>query len=58
MNFDEDTEDLLATFDDEPELSDPKYRFKERVNRLVKQHNRTLKEAEEIVTTVIRTKEQ
>ena len=49
-------EDFLE--DDEPELSDPKYRFKERVTRLVRMHNNiSKKEAEEIVATVIRTKE-
>lgn len=47
----------MDELDSEPELSDPKYRFKERVSRLMRMHNRTKKEAEEIVTTVIRTKE-
>lgn len=56
MNFDEDN--CLDDFLDEPELIDPKYRFKERVHRLMNMHNRTKKEAEEVVTTVIRTKEQ
>lgn len=56
MNFDADN--WFEELDDEPELSDPKYRFKERVTRLMRQHNRTKKEAEEIVTTAIKTKEQ
>lgn len=58
MNFDSDVEsfdDFLA--DEEPELTDPKYRFRERVTRLVNMHNLTRDEAKEIVTTVIRTKE-
>lgn len=55
MNFDEDG--VFDWLDDEPDLHDPKYRFRERVQRLVNLHNRTRKEAEEIVTTVIRTKE-
>lgn len=42
---------------DEIDLQDPKYRFKERVMRLMNAHNRTQSEAEEIVQTVIRTKE-
>lgn len=58
MNFDADVEsfdDYLA--DDEPELSDPKYRFKERVNDLMKRHNNLNKrEAEEVITEVIYTK--
>ena len=58
LNFDDDVESLDDFLDDGPELSDPKYRFKERVNLLMKRHNRTKREAEEIVTTVIRTKEQ
>lgn len=56
MNFD--SENWMDELDSEPELSDPKYRFKERVNALMKRHNRTKAEAEEIVSTVIRTKER
>ena len=57
MNFDDDVEsfdDFLAN--DEPELSDPKYRFKEQVRDLIKKHNCTKAEAEEVITTVIYTK--
>lgn len=59
MNFDQDAdsiEDLLATID-EPDLTDKKYRFKERVTRLMNAHNFTRETAEEIVADVIRTKE-
>jgi hypothetical protein len=57
MNFDDDgfIDDYLS--DDEPELTDKKYRFKERVNDLMKRHNHTRAVAEEITETVIRTKE-
>lgn len=57
MDFDADgtLEDYLA--DDEPELSDPKYRFKERVHSLMQHHNISRREAEGMVTTVIFTKE-
>jgi hypothetical protein len=57
MNFDEDVDsfdDYLA--DDWPELSDPKHRFKERVNQLMRQKNRTRTHAEEVITEVILTK--
>jgi len=58
MNFDEDVnslDDFLA--DDEPELTDKKWRFKDRVNQLMKLHNLTRDDATEAVETVIRTKE-
>lgn len=60
MNFDADAdsiEDLLAGLDDEPELTDKKYRFKERVNSLMQHHNLTRDDAESAVENVIRTKE-
>jgi hypothetical protein len=60
LNFDDDVEsidDFLVDLDVEPELTDKKWRFKERVNLLMKRHNRTRSEAEEIVETSIRTKE-
>lgn len=57
-SFDDDVESLDEFLDDGPDLLDPKYRFKERVTRLMQRHNRTRKEAEETVTNVIRTKEQ
>lgn len=56
MNFD--TDNWFEELDGEPELSDPKYRFKERVQRLIRTKNLTKSEAEEVVTRVIRTKEQ
>lgn len=60
LNFDDDVEsveDFLADFDDEPELSDKKWRFKARVNSLMQHHNLLRDDAEEVVETVIRTKE-
>jgi hypothetical protein len=60
MNFDMDAdsvEDLLAGIEDEPELTDKKYRFKERVNSLMNHHNALREDAEAMVETVIRTKE-
>lgn len=60
LNFDDDVdsvEDFLADFEEEPELTDKKWRFKERVNVLMKRHNLVRSEAEESVETVIRTKE-
>lgn len=60
LNFDDDVnnvEDFLADFEIEPELTDKRYRFKERTNMLMKRHNFTKSDAEEIVETVIRTKE-
>lgn len=57
MNFDEDIESFDDYLDDdEPELTDPKYRFRERVNHLMKSHNRTRHEAEEVIKNVIYTK--
>lgn len=58
MQFDQDVnslEDFLA--DDEPELSDKKWRFKARVNSLMQHHNNTRESAEAMIETVIRTKE-
>jgi hypothetical protein len=57
MNFDADNgiEDFLS--DDEPELTDKAWRFKERVNTLMRLHNRVRSDAEAMVETVIRTKE-
>lgn len=60
LNFDEDVnsvEDFLADLDEEPELTDKKWRFKERVNDLMKRHNLLRSDAELITETVIRTKE-
>ncbi len=60
LNFDDDVdsvEDFLADFEEEPELTDKKWRFKDRVNLLMKRHNLVRSEAEESVETVIRTKE-
>lgn len=60
LNFDDDVnsvEDFLAELDEEPELTDKKWRFKERVNDLMKRHNLTRSDAEQITETVIRTKE-
>lgn len=60
MNFDMDAdsvEDLLAGMEDEPELTDKKWRFKARVNSLMQHHNLLREDAEEMVETVIRTKE-
>lgn len=60
LNFDDDVnniQDFLADFDDEPDLHDKKYRFKERVNGLMSRYNYTRENAEEVVETVIRTKE-
>lgn len=57
MNFDQDVEsfdDYLT--DEEPELSDPKYRFKERSRKLMQTHNFTKAVAEECIKTVIYTK--
>lgn len=57
MNFDQDNtiEDFLA--DDEPDLHDKKYRFKARVTRLMQRHNLSREDAEDVVTTVVKTKE-
>lgn len=41
----------------EVDLTDPKYRYEERVERLINK-GLTRKEAEEVVTTVIKTKEK
>lgn len=60
LNFDDDVnsvEDFLADMEDEPELTDKKYRFKERVNLVMRRHNSLREDAEETVETVIRTKE-
>ena len=60
LNFDDDVnsvDDFLADLEDEPELTDKRYRFKERVNSLMKRHNLIRDAAEEMVETVIRTKE-
>lgn len=60
LNFDDDVnsvEDFLADLEVEPELSDKKWRFKERVNDLMKHHNLTHSDANKCVETVIRTKE-
>jgi ribosomal protein S27AE len=60
LNFDDDVdsvEDFLADMEDEPELTDKKWRFKERVTRLMNSHNLLRDDAEEVVETVIRTKE-
>lgn len=60
LNFDEDVnsvDDFLADLQEEPELSDKKWRFKERVRGLMNRHNLTTADAEEVVETVIRTKE-
>ena len=55
MNFD--TDNWFEELDDEPELTDKKYRFKERVTRLMNTHNLLCEDAEEVVKTVIKTKE-
>lgn len=50
LNFDDDVdsvEDFLADLEDEPELTDKKWRFKDRVNGMMKRHNFTKSEAEE-----------
>ena len=60
LNFDDDVssvEDFIADLDIEPELSDKKWRFKQRVNDLMQHHNNTRSDAEEMIETVIRTKE-
>ena len=60
LNFDDDVdsvEDFLADMEEEPELTDKKWRFKERVNLMMRRHNFVREDAEEIVETVIRTKE-
>lgn len=60
LNFDQDVEsveDFLAELDEEPELTDKKWRFRQRVNDLMNHHNLTRSDAEEAVETVIRTKE-
>lgn len=60
LNFDEDVssvDDFLADLDEEPELTDKKWRFKARVNDLMKRHNLLRADAELITETVIRTKE-
>ena len=60
LNFDDDVdsvEDFLADLEVEPELTDKKWRFKERVNSLMQHHNMTRGDAEQCVETVIRTKE-
>lgn len=59
MNFDEDVDsfdDYLAEDWMDIELHDPKHRFKERVNQLMRQKNRTRSHAEEVITEVILTK--
>ncbi len=61
LNFDQDVssvEDFLVELDKiEVDLTDPKWRFKEKVKELMRMHpDRTRSEAEEIVETVIRTK--
>lgn len=55
MNFD--AENWFDQLDDEPELSDKQWRFKDRVNGLMRRHNLTRGDAEQVVETVIRTKE-
>lgn len=60
LEFDADVnsvDDFLADLDYEPELTDKKWRFKERVNTLMKHHNMVRSDAEECVEIVIRTKE-
>jgi len=60
LNFDDDVnsvEDFLADMEEEPELTDKKWRFKDRVNQLIRSHNFVREDAEEIAETVIRTKE-
>lgn len=60
MNFDQDAdniEDLLADINEEPELTDKKWRFKDRVRLLMNRHNLLREDAEAITETVIRTKE-
>jgi hypothetical protein len=60
LDFDADVnsvEDFLADLDAEPELTDKKWRFKNRVNDLMKHHNFLREDAEHAVETVIRTKE-
>jgi hypothetical protein len=60
LNFDDDVNDVtyfLADLEVEPELTDKKWRFKQRVNDLMQHHNNTRSDAEEIIETVIRTKE-
>lgn len=57
--LDFDTEGTIQDFlsDDEPELTDKRWRFKSRVNQLMKRHNLTRSDAENVVETVVRTKE-
>lgn len=58
MNFDEDVNSLDDFLnDDEPDLTDKKWRFKARVTRLMNQHNLTRESAEKVVKEVIKTKE-
>ena len=60
LEFDADVdsvEDFLAELDEEPELTDKKWRFKARVQSLMDHHNLTRSDAEEAIETVIRTKE-
>jgi len=60
LNFDDDVDsvqDFLSDMEDEPELTDKKWRFKERVNQLMRSHNFVREDAEQITETVIRTKE-
>ena len=60
MSFDCDAdsiEDLLAGMEDEPELTDKKWRFKARVNSLMQHHNLLREDAEAVIENVIRTKE-
>lgn len=60
LEFDDDVdsvEDFLADLEVEPELTDKKWRFKDRVNQMMKRHNLVRSDAEEIIETVIRTKE-
>jgi len=60
LSFDDDVdsvEDFLAELDVEPELTDKKWRFRQRVTDLMNHHNLTRSDAEQTVETVIRTKE-
>lgn len=60
LEFDDDVsnvEDFLAEFDNEPELTDKKWRFNARVHEVMKRHNLTRDDASGVIETVIRTKE-
>ena len=57
MNFDQDNSIENFLEDDEPELWDKGYHFKERVNGLMLRYNMTREHAEGNVENVIRTKQ-